>query len=315
MSCSNATSPINIDIKRVYGKCDLKCDYRFKYTNSASVATNRGDYISLTYDSSATSPVVYNSKNYDVKEIRIYTPSLHQYNGKSVEGELIIVHNSNTGARPLLVCIPIKKTNVSSKSANLLTEVINSVANYAPTEGETATINLEKLNLNTFVPSKPFFSYTGTDPYQPCGGKNDFIVFMPLNGGIDISDGTLRQLQSVIRAHQYTITTSDVPFFLNEKGPRNNDISGDDIYIDCQPVGASEETTEVVESTSSSSSSSNMSFNDIMKRPGIQFILAVLFSIVVLYGVNMLIGILSSMSGSGGNSNPFGDFMNKFSSS
>ena len=56
-----------------------------------------------------------------------------------------------------------------------------------------------------------------------------------------------------------------------------------------------------------------MSFNDIMKRPGIQFILAVLFSIVVLYGVNMLIGILSAMSGSGGSSNPFGNFMNKIS--
>ena len=45
MSCPNSTSPIDINLSTISGKCDLKCDYSFKYYNSSCIATNRADYI------------------------------------------------------------------------------------------------------------------------------------------------------------------------------------------------------------------------------------------------------------------------------
>ena len=117
MSCPNATSPIDISISKITGNCALKCSYSFHYSNSSCIATNRGDYLSISYDKTSSPPVLYNATGYDVKEIRLYIPSLHYYNDSKTNGELVIVHTSKTGSVPLLVCIPIKSNNTSSVSA------------------------------------------------------------------------------------------------------------------------------------------------------------------------------------------------------
>jgi carbonic anhydrase len=101
MSCPDATAPINISMENITGKCDMKCSYSFQYNNSSCVATNRGDYISISYDKSSSPPIQYNTVGYDVQEIRLYTPSLHSYNDVKTDAEFIIIHNSNTGAIPL----------------------------------------------------------------------------------------------------------------------------------------------------------------------------------------------------------------------
>jgi hypothetical protein len=54
MSCSDATAPIDISKGNVVGKCDLKCEFGFRYNDSACIATNRGDYISLSYETSSS---------------------------------------------------------------------------------------------------------------------------------------------------------------------------------------------------------------------------------------------------------------------
>ena len=59
MSCPNATAPIDINISKITGKCALKCSYSFHYSNSACIATNRGEYISISYDKSSSPPVLY----------------------------------------------------------------------------------------------------------------------------------------------------------------------------------------------------------------------------------------------------------------
>ena len=301
MSCSTATSPIDIDISKWKSdyKCDLKCDYKFKYNNSSSIGTNRGDYISLSYDKSNTAPVTYNSSKYDVKEIRIYTPSLHKYNGKQEVAELIVIHTSQNGYNPLLVCVPIKNTNNITNQSNLLSNIIYSVSSYAPSDSEQTPVI--DINLNTFIPNKPFYTYTGSQPYKPCDGKNDFIVFMPLNGGIDISNDVLASLKSVIRKHTYT-TKSGVTFYLNEKGPGKN-ATEDDIYIDCQPVGSSddmvEETVEVIEKLSHHS---NINWRNVMQNTGFQIIFAILFSIFIIFAANMVLTLFTRMTGNTSNS-------------
>ena len=50
MSCLMATAPIDISLSNITGNCQLKCSYNFNYNNSSCIATNRGDYIKLSYD-------------------------------------------------------------------------------------------------------------------------------------------------------------------------------------------------------------------------------------------------------------------------
>ncbi len=44
MSCSKATAPINIS-KNTSNKCDLKCEFSFKYQTTDLVENNKGDYL------------------------------------------------------------------------------------------------------------------------------------------------------------------------------------------------------------------------------------------------------------------------------
>ena len=289
MSCPNATAPIDISISKITGNCEYKCSYRFHYNNSSCVATNRGDYISMSYDKSSAPPVLYNASGYDVQEIRLYYPSLHSYNETKTDCELVIIHSSNTGENPLLVCIPVKSNNTSSVSAMFFKTLIDTVADNAPAEGESTTVNVPKFNLSSIVPRKPFFSYSATEPYQPCTNGVEYIVFSPLQSSLDMMPDTLTTLQSIIQSNPYDVK-SGTSLFYNEKGPSSG---GDgEIYIDCQPVGSSEEQTDVVTDTGSS-----MTMSDWLKNPLVKLILGSLLFIIILYIIKHLLDLLKPAKG------------------
>ena len=290
MSCPSATAPIDISMSSISGKCDLKCDYKFRYSNSSCVATNRGDYLTLSYDTTSVPPVIYNANGYNVQEVRIYCPSLHSFNNAKYDGEIIIVHTTPSGFRPLLVCVPFKTSNSSSPSANLLKAVIDSVANTAPTDGESTNVNYSGYNLNSVVPKQPYFAYTATEPYQPCSTQCDYIVF---NTSLDILPDSLKKLESVISDNAYDIKKG-AKLFYNEKGPGKN-ISSDEIYIDCQPVGASEETTV----TSGATDVAPTDFKDWLKNPIVQIVLGSLLFIVLLIGVAYAVGFVKPSGAKG----------------
>jgi carbonic anhydrase len=277
MSCLNPTSPIDINTQNVAGNCDLKCAYNYNYQESSTIAKNMGNYISLSYDSFSNPPVTYNTSKYNVSEIRIYTPSLHSFNGSKVDAEFIIVHSSNNGSSPLLVCVPIKKNNVSSVSASLLDEIITSVSNNAPKEGGVTNINLDSFTINNLVAKKPFYSYTANLPYQPCNTQASILVYNISDHICDINASTLTTLKSVIQNNPYNPVTT-TPFFLNSKGPGSN-VSSDEIYIDCKPVGSSEEE----EMVSKKSNNSNMiNWDEIRHSTAAQLILAILIILGVM---------------------------------
>lgn len=293
MSCTKATAPIDINLANIKGKCILKCSYRFQYNNSSCVATNRGDYISIAYDKSSSPSVSYNALGYDVKEIRLYTPSLHSYNNRKTDAELIIVHYSKTGSNPLLVCIPIKSNNTSSVSAGFFTTLVETVGSSAPSEGESTTVDVPKFNLTDLVPKKPFFSYTATEPYQPCSSHSvEYIVYAPLQASLDITPDTLTSLETIIKPNGYDIKKGPNLFY-NEKGPMIG--SGDgEIYIDCQPVDSSEETKDVV-----IYSGPNFSTKDWYKNPWVQLILGSLMFILILYFINFILNLGKSNKSGG----------------
>jgi len=290
MSCPSATAPINISMSNIKGKCDLKCSYGFHYSNSSCIATNRGDYLSLSYDKSSSPPVTYNATGYNVEEIRIYTPSLHSYNNSKTDGELIIVHNSSTGESPLLVCIPIRSNNSSSESALFFKTVVDTVASNAPADGESTKVNVSSYNLDLLVPKKPYFSYSATEPYQPCSESVEYVVFGPLQASLDMMSDTLAKLKKIIENNPYDIKTGPSLFY-NEKGP-NQGATNDEIYIDCQPVGASEETTEIV-----TSSGYDTNVYDWFNNSFIKLLLGSLIFIVLLYIVKYALNMIKPAKG------------------
>jgi carbonic anhydrase len=296
MSCPNATAPINIDLANVSGKCDLKCDYKFSYSTSSCVATNRGNYIALSYDNQTSNPVLYNSTGYNVQEIRIYTPSLHSYSGSKTDGELIVVHNSATGSKPLLVCIPIKVSNSNSISATLFKTVVNAMSSGAPSDGESATVNVDNYNLNNLVPRKPYFSYTASEPYQPCSTTVDYIVFGPFVSTLDIDSETLKTMQKLIELNEYGVK-SGAKLFYNEKGPGRGTTDNDEIYIDCQPVGASDKSEAVITDYGTGYSYST---DDILNSTFFQIIIGILVFSLLFYILTIILAALNGKK-TGGN--------------
>jgi carbonic anhydrase len=291
MSCPNATAPIDISMSKITGKCDLKCSYSFSYNNSSCIATNRGEYLKLSYDQSSSPPVLYNASGYDVQEIRLYIPSLHSYNDSKTDGELVIIHSSNTGAKPLLVCIPIKSNNTSSVSALFFKTVIDTVANSAPSDGESTTVNIPRYNLTSIVPKKPFFSYSATEPYQPCSSSVEYVVFDPLQASLDIMPETLSTLQSIIQSNPYDIKTGPNLFY-NEKGVGKGG-AGNDIYIDCQPVGSSDENTEVI----TDMGGTTMSFSEWLDNPIVKLVLGSVIFIIILFATKKLLNLFKPVKG------------------
>jgi len=281
MSCPKSNSPIDIDIKSIRGKCDLKCAYNFKYPNSSCVATNRGEYISIAYDNNSSAPVTYNNVGYIVSEVRIYSPSVHSFHGFKTSGEIIIVHNSNKGTKPLLVCIPLTSDNSSTKGSNLLTDIVTGMTKNAPADGESTTIYIDDFSLDAFVPKKPFFAYSANQPYQPCVGSVNIIVFGAKEAQNYISDTTLASLNNIISENTYTSKTGPLLFF-NPKGPGAKGL-GEDIYIDCQPLDKSSEKIKIESEKSTCSSSPTIDVDDIVNSPLFKTLMGSLIFIFIIF--------------------------------
>ena len=228
------TQNINISRENIQGKCDLKCAYNFKYSESNSTAKNNGVYISLTYDNSSVPPVLYNNEKYNVTNILITCPSLHTFNGSQASAEIVIEHSPVTGGGQLFVAIPFSSSSESSTASNLVTEIIQSVATNAPSQGDSTNLSLTGFTLQNVVPNKPFFSYTDSD-------KNDWIVFGMLSA-IPLSSNTLTTLGQIIKPFPLPMTGGKL--FINTAGPNSTKV-GDGIYISCKPTGSSTEETGV----------------------------------------------------------------------
>lgn len=285
MICDENTAPIDISASSVVGNCELKCDYKFSYTNSNPTIKNNGNCLALTYDNSKSVSVKYNNDDYVVSEIYIYTPSLHSYNGEKTDAELIITHHSNNNGKFLLVCIPITSFSSKSPSSELIGDIITEASNTAPTETESTVFSGTNFNLNTFIPKSSFFSYTATLPFEPCNisGVN-YVVFNNIQDSrININSASLATLQKIISANNTQIKDGSGKLFYNPKGSGFiTDENSDEIYIDCKPTGQSEEKTNITKNDGSQYQMQPISFSDFINSQPIQIFLGCLFFIILL---------------------------------
>ena len=273
-----STQNIDISPQNVSGKCDLKCAYNFKYSESNSTAKNNGVMIGLSYDNSSVPPVLYNNQKYNVTNILITCPSLHTFNGSQASAEIVIEHSPITGGGQLFVAIPFSSSSESSTASNLVTEIIQSVATNAPSQGNSTNLSLSDFTLQNVVPNKPFFSYTDSD-------KNDWIVFGMLSA-IPLSSNTLTTLGQIIKPFPLQMTGNSV--FFNSSGPNSSGSVGDGIYISCKPTGSSEEETAVEYSKNTPSYDLSNMMNSPIASLIIQIIVGCILFVIVFLMFNYI---------------------------
>jgi hypothetical protein len=268
-----STQNIDISPQNISGKCDLKCAYNFKYSESNSTARNNGVMVALSYDNSSVPPVLYNNQKYNVTNILITCPSLHTFNGSQAPAEIIIEHSPVTGGGQLFVAIPFSSSSESSTASNLITEIIQSVATNAPSQGDSTNLSLTDFTLQNVVPNKPFFSYTDSD-------KNDWIVFGMLSA-IPLNSNTLTTLGQIIKPFPLPMTGNSL--FFNSSGPNSSGSVGDGIYISCKPTGSSDEETAVEYSKNTPSYDLSNMMNSPIASLIIQIIVGCILFVIIFF--------------------------------
>ncbi|MFY7729321.1 MAG: hypothetical protein ACOVRN_07385 [Flavobacterium sp.] len=273
-------SNINISTSNITGKCDAKCSYSFKYTDSNSTAKNHGTFIRLSYDSASVPPVVYNGDKYTVNYIQITSPSIHRFNNNALPGEIVISHSPVKGGKSLEVCVPLVASADTSRASQVVTQIIKKVANNAPRNGDATSLHMD-LNLSAIVPRTPFFMYTTNE--------SNWIVYSAMEA-IPISSATIKTLRQIIKP--YAIKTGNAKLFYNSKGPDTRVQLGDGVYISCQPTGASSEKTTIVRDKPTTS----LAFD--FQHPIVQYVLMSIMVCIVLilmfYGIQWFFTYLSS---------------------
>lgn len=232
---ANPTAPIDLT-KNTNNVCNLKCSYSFNYAPTNLRITNKGKYISFKVDDTTMPPVIYNDQNYNVQEVRLYHPSLHTYaGGSTTDAELIILHTNTTNTQKLLVCIPIIKSGTTtSESANYFDSILTEIQRTANSYGQQTVYNQPTFTLGKFVPLKPYYSYSGTLPWNPYNGNYNYIVFLK-EDAITMTTQAYNVLKQVTEEHGITTAANPREVFYNASGPVPPNRG--EIYIDCQPTG------------------------------------------------------------------------------
>jgi carbonic anhydrase len=258
-TCSDTNPSLNVprDITVASAsKCEQKCLYWYNYAApSTCLVANEGDRLTIQYDGGGD--VTFNTMTFTPSTVRIFSPSLHKFNGNQTAAELIVQHSSKSSSMDgLLVCIPIVTVGELTAAGQILDTIIEGAP---PEENTSATVTVADFNLNNMIPKSGYFTYTGPLPYDTCvpTGNYQYVVFHPLKKGtIAITPASLSTLQSIIH-FSYIVATEGNDVFFNSKGTSSNGFNGDgQIYIQCQPVGQSSDEVVYKESSGGSSSGS-----------------------------------------------------------
>ena len=332
---TSCTAPINISEK---GKnsCNLKCAYSFDYNDSTTSITNSPDgYLSMTYDNPPSSfgsnaQVTYNSKPYNVSSIRFYHPSLHTYkylNSSNVnaDGEMIIIHNSTSENKKLLVCIPI----VIKEEINPASQAFSIIMKNIPVKDSKSPISLKTINfnLNDFIPMDPFISYKGTTPFpgENCKTIYDYIVF---SKGIGKA-GYVAMNKSDFDKFAKQITSPTSPsliqkrgddVFINNEGPQyintafGSSSGGGKIMIKCNPTDSSgnslietpQEREEEQEEALAQIYQSSQFFENIFFQYILNFVLMIIVLLIGYFIISLATGNKSKLA------DQMGDGLKKF---
>ena len=183
MATCNATAPIDIqtgsNVNPIAGT--FTCIYDANLCAGASVTVSSDlSHLSIPCSGGTSNTVSFYGKPYVPSEIRIYTPSLHTYNGSKTDAEMLIVHTSSSSSNAgLIISIPITMTATSASANSDLAAIFQAANTINPSTiaiNSSAPIN-DDINVNSFIPAKPYYVYYGTLPYDSCSGNYYYAAF------------------------------------------------------------------------------------------------------------------------------------------
>ena len=314
MSCTKSDAPINISKSNEVFNCNGKCNLRYNYKASNISAYNKKNYIEINLANKTETVINYSTNTRSSKcqaqggeflidHARIYHPSMHTFNGKRTDAELVILHKNTSGADDLLLCIPITTTSGTQPSASRdLTSIIQYLQKVGNSEGEGGIIPSLNLNFNNFIPKKSFYTYSGSLPFIPCTECVIFIVYDVNEASINLSPETLSIFKEFINSKYFLIKpfTRDLGLAYNSEGATlNNGSLGNDIWIDCQPTGS--EGQVLIDETPNNLSTSNIPFIDRFKElitgGYLGYVLGFILVIIVFYIISKILKKLEFFSG------------------
>lgn len=284
------SSIMNISGSSIYGNCNNKCSYSFNYPNASITARNNGNMIQMTYNNSPSSQVVFNSTTYNVTSFGIITPSSHKYNGSLVDAELFIQHSPVGSGELLFVYIPVSLNGINNSGSDFLSQVINSVSTSAPSLGNSTTNGIKEFSLNKVIPMTSYYNYKDKS-------NNNNIVF-DLKNAINIQNNLLTILKKVIKSWTNSVA-SGPEIFINTKSPifgTENSNGNNDIYIDCQPTDASDETVSIKNSGPVNSIKNDITIKSIVSNPFFIIIVSLIIFVLLFFGTQKLMNYLNPKS-------------------
>jgi len=196
------------------------------------------------------SAVSLDGTNYNIKKM-ILLPKIHTFDsGMDHSAEIIFIHTSDNGSE-LYVHVPIVTTADGGGSEwESFSEVVKGVPKNALTTQLLSGVKSKSIDFNpgTIIPRQPYLFYTST-----IGGSNRHtIVFPPINGSYISFPNISNMLNDTTLARKdiFDKITSSVTY---KDTPQEFSTSlDDDIYIKCNPVGHSDKTEYVKQSTGDS---------------------------------------------------------------
>jgi carbonic anhydrase len=261
-----------------------------QYKDSACTATYYPDHIKLSYDATTSAAVTFNNEGYNVREVNIYAPSLHAYNGSSADAEMLIIHDG--AGKKLIVSVPLVQSNNVAASAKILDDIIGK---FSSTVDKTKTndsqlINVQNYNMENFIPSSPYYFYMGGAPFSPCDGQYNFVVFDKTKSPVTIGSDTLKTLTGLIQPSGINaVSRSD--YYYNSSGPNvKPGFNKDEIYIECNPTGEDGEILfQTPPPTMGSDIGGALSVDNLMHNPYLNVVIGIGLSYMALKMVGKIL--------------------------
>lgn len=257
MSCSGA---FDIHEGGTYSLCPSKevCayDYSYEYDRTSKCrVTKYSKYLKLLcWDRSNVT--VANTKNLNLSEARLYSPSINHWNGKQVDAELILSHSGP--GKSVDICIPIVKDDSSAEPSVEFFDSINNAVKILPQEknGTMRTVELPaNFSLDNIIPKTSFYLADGDGmDITRCTPSARSIIIFSKNKPMRIKGQVLSNIKKIISAYnpprRRKITSSkdkngnDGQFWKNVEGTTKNKSGGGfspagQMAMECEPVNNS----------------------------------------------------------------------------
>jgi len=269
--------------------CKENCNFNFKYnSNSTCKLINKGDYLEIKTD--GKNKVTYNSQGLSLDDVRLYVPSLHTFDGKHTDAELILKHSG--GPKNFMVCVPIKTNKGTGDSINFFKQFVSHI----PLEKNSpTTVNVKNWSLNNVMPAPktPFYHYIGDSPYPPCNMQATMIVF-DNNHASTINTADLELIKKSIKSTKKTISKKEdfVGGFkesfvaYNSSGANNTETNDQSQAMECTEYYDTDPTSSGTSSDTSSGTSTkklSIDWSKIIKSPA--FIIVIVLLSILAGGV------------------------------